>query len=114
MKLFKINRIEYIFLILNVISFSIFFIDGGAQNSKDLFTSKNLFVSTLIITVMAIAFHNLSPSWETGRSFFYKKQYLVLVGQIFIAFIVTIIAIFVIYALLCNIFGIVPSNRFFV
>ncbi len=114
MKLFKINRIEYFFLILNVISFSIFIIDDGDQNSNNVFTSKNLFVSTLMITVIAIAFQNLSTSWKAGRSFFFKKQYILLVGQMFIALIVIIIAGFVIYALICNMFGIVPSNKFFV
>lgn len=74
-------------LILNVITLVIFIFTSGT----DLVIFKKLFMFSLVLTVLSLAFINIQTSWKVAKDFYSRRQYILLLGQIIIA--VAIIAI---------------------
>jgi hypothetical protein len=94
----------FICLVLNAITFTIFIFTGGKQDTRELFSFKNLFTLSLVLTVLALAFINVETSWKVGKGFYYKRQYVLLLGQLVIAAAIIAIAGCILFYLLSSIF----------
>ena len=92
MKIFGIPRIVFLCLVLNASTFAIFVFTGGQQDTHELLSFRNLFTLSIALTVMSLLFINVETSWKVGKEFYYKRQYVLLLGQTVIAAAIITIA----------------------
>lgn len=102
MKTFRLPRGVLISVFLNIVTFIIYVFSGSQQERKSLFTAKNIFVATIILTVVNLFIANIEVSWKTGRGFYLNKQYYLLFGQVLIAALIVAVAVAVISFLINN------------
>jgi hypothetical protein len=90
---------------LNIITFVLYVLKGGSENSRELFTYKNVFVASIILTAVTILYFGVVESWKIGREFIIKKQYVLLAGQILITMAIVYIGSMVVLNLVKFIFN---------
>ena len=92
MRIFWPPKVVLVCLVLNLVAFVAFVFIGNQQGNEGLFTIKNLFVATLILTVCSLAFVNIETSMKVAKELFIKRQHKRLLGQIFIISVIVFMA----------------------
>lgn len=89
-------------VVLNALTLVIY-VFGREQFGKNFyFSARNLFAGSIILTVLALFFINIVDCIKTAKGFYSKKQYYLLVGQILIAFLLTVVAGRIVHFLAAN------------
>jgi len=105
MRILRPPEVVLVCLVLNLVAFVAFVVAGNQHGNDGLYTIKNLFVATLILTVCSLAFVNIETSLKLTKEFFAKKQHIRLVGQVLIISVIVFMAAAIVLYLLRSIFS---------
>lgn len=101
-RLLGLPRELAIAVIMNAVTFVIYVFTAKNHSGSGYLSTRSIFVSSVIVTVIVLFVVNIRTSWQLGREFYLKQQFLLLIGQVAISLLTIIIAGYIVAFLIRN------------